>query len=164
MSCDGGLRPFFCQYSAVSVLGDVTLLLQIAYLTAIAMLVEKLSADQANIKHEKWVRTAVVVSISCWGGLLLRGLQPFGLKCCDCNSSFCWNHRDFAINASKGHPELLRWPHLHISIHPHSPKPLGEVWTVVSSGLPFLRFLHSMVSEHVMCALSYIIPCLNRNN
>lgn len=47
------------------------LLLQTAYLTAIAVLVEKQSAVQANSQHEKWVCTAAGVSISHWGGLLL---------------------------------------------------------------------------------------------
>uniref|UniRef100_A0A8D0FZP4 Uncharacterized protein n=1 Tax=Strix occidentalis caurina TaxID=311401 RepID=A0A8D0FZP4_STROC len=75
MSCDDGLRPFFYQYSTVSMLGNiVTLLLQMVYLTAIAVLVEKLSADQANTQHEKWVCTASVVSTSPQGELLLRGL------------------------------------------------------------------------------------------
>lgn len=90
MSCDDGLKPFFYQYSTVSVLGDVVvLLLQIVCLTAIAMLVEKLSADQANTQHEKWVCTAAVVTTGRWGGLLLGGLCPSALKCYDCNPSFC---------------------------------------------------------------------------
>ncbi|KAF2977764.1 hypothetical protein EK904_007732, partial [Melospiza melodia maxima] len=41
------------RYSAVSVLGDIVVLLQTAYLTAIAMLVEKQPAVQANSRHEK---------------------------------------------------------------------------------------------------------------
>lgn len=59
-------------------------------------------------------------------------------------------------------PESLEQPHLHTSTHPHSPKHLEEVWMVVGSWLPFLRLLCSKVSEHVLCALVCIIPCLNR--
>lgn len=80
-SCDDGLRPFFCQYNAISVLGDiVTLLLQIAYLTAMAALVEKLSAAQASSQREKWLRTAAVVSTSglgcCSGGSIALHFVP----------------------------------------------------------------------------------------
>lgn len=66
------------------------LLLQTAYLTAIAMLVEKQSAVRANRQHEKWVCTAAGVSISHWGGLLLlRELHPAPLPCRNCSSNFC---------------------------------------------------------------------------
>lgn len=79
------------------------LLLQTAYLTAIAMLVEKQSAVRANRQHEKWVCTAAGVSISHWGGLLLlRELHPAPLPCCNCSSNFCGK--------------------IHISIPPHSSK------------------------------------------
>lgn len=103
------------------------LLLQTAYLTAIAVLVEEQSAVQANSQDEKWVCTAAGVSISHWGGLLLlRELHPTPLQCCNCSSSFCGK--------------------IHISIRLHSSKSLGEAW------IPFLCLLDS---ETIMNIITY---------
>lgn len=144
-------------------LGDaVTLLLQIAYLTAIAMLVEKLSVDQA--KNEKWVCTAAVVRPSRWGGLVLTCSIPLHSSAVIATPASAEITGSLPLTPVMFTPKFLRWPHVHMSIHPHSPKPLGEGQMVASSWLPFLCLLCSMVSERVTCALSHLIPCLNRNN
>ena len=73
------------------------------------------------------------MSTSRWGGLLLRGLCHPALKCCDCNPSFCWDHREFAMSASKGHPwidQMALRTHLCPS---HCPEFLGEGQMVVIS-------------------------------
>lgn len=56
MSCDDSLRSFFYQYSTVSVLEDIMLLLQIAIPNCYAGW-RKLPADREKAQHEKWVCT-----------------------------------------------------------------------------------------------------------
>lgn len=107
------------------------LLLQTAYLTAIAVLVEKQSAVQANSQHEKWVCTAAGVSISHWGGLLL--LRELHLL-----------HSKAVIVA----PISVENTHLHPSIHPHSSKSLGEAW---------VSFLCLLYSKAIMCIITYYL-------
>lgn len=150
MSCDDGLRPFFGQYSAISVLGDVVMLpLQIARLTAIADRAALCSPSQ----HPMWK-----VALHRWwapvGWMAAQG-APSAICAVIATLAPAEVTGSLLLTSVMVTPELLRWPHLHVSIHPCSPKPVREGWMVVSSWLPFLCLLCSVVSEHVTCALPH---------
>lgn len=122
---------------------------------AIAMLGQKLSADWANTQHEKGVCAAEWWAAVAGVGCCSRGSVPLQSNAVIPTLASDEIAECLLLTLVKVTPELLRWPHLHISIHRHFPKPLGEVWMVVSSCVCSAPWYLSMSCVH--CHILYLV-------